>query len=419
MSVLNPIVLSWDGPNRRIYLNADVGDYFPIEDLYHEYRNQRRINEDFRKYDALLKAEGNVPKGAGAFTPRYVVLLDGTKIVPFDNTTQINQLGDIITDDPDTDPLLYDTSTLTVPKVIYIKPSEAETIQLNSDAIEYSSYNGRVTVDTLNGTAGTTYPIGTPQLPALHMADANSIADERGLKTFFILGDLDLNFSDPVLNDGHTFVGSGKDRTIITIDPIAVTDDSAYYDAEITGTLDGNSVIKDCLIKDLVYVKGYIEQCVLSAGTIVLAGSEVAHFLDCWSGQPGQDMPIIDMGGAGQALALRNYNGGVKLINKSGPENVTIDLNSGQVWVDDTVNGAGDIVLRGVGKWSNKDTYVGTANVIDELVDGVDIKEIHDAHFKRRLWNKVNNTITLYDTDNVTPLHVFDTNEDLSDITPQ
>jgi len=41
---------------------------------------------------------------------------------------RINQLGDMITDDPDVDPSLYDTSTLTVPKVIFIKPSEAETI---------------------------------------------------------------------------------------------------------------------------------------------------------------------------------------------------------------------------------------------------------------------------------------------------
>jgi len=128
MSVLTPVVDSWDGINRLIYLKEGVSDYFPIEDIYHEYRYNRRTDEDLRKYEPLLRAEGNIPKGAGAFTPRYVVLLDGTKIVPYDEVLRINQLGDMITDDPDVDPSLYDTSTLTVPKVIFIKPSEAETI---------------------------------------------------------------------------------------------------------------------------------------------------------------------------------------------------------------------------------------------------------------------------------------------------
>lgn len=128
MSVLTPVVDTWDGTNRRIYLKQGVSDYYPIEDIYHEYRNERRITEDFRKYDPLLRAEGNIPKGAGAFTPRYVVLLDGTKIVPYDESLQVNQLGDMITDDPDVDPTLYDISGLTVAKPIFIKPSEAETI---------------------------------------------------------------------------------------------------------------------------------------------------------------------------------------------------------------------------------------------------------------------------------------------------
>jgi hypothetical protein len=47
------------------------------------------------------------------------------------------------------------------------------------------------------------------------------------------------------------------------------------------------------------------------------------------------------------------------------------------------------------------------------------LSDLHVAHFNRRYWNKVNNTITLYDTDGLTPLFVFDTNADLSDIEPQ
>ena len=420
MTVLNPIVDTWDGTNRRIFLKAGVADYFPIEDLYHEYRNQRRLDENLRKFDALLKAEGNVPKGAGAFTPRYVVLLDGTKIVPYDNTIQINQLGDIITDDPDTDPSLYDTSTLTVPKVIYIKPSEAETIQLNSLAIEYSSFGGGVTLDEFNqtgvATAGTDYPIGTPRVPVDNLTDAMSIAGANGFGTIFVLGNATIGSG--VDYSGMIFVGESQTKTLLTISAAASVANCEFYNAHVDGVLDGNAKLKDCVIEDLTFVTGYIENCVISPGEIVLGGSADAHFLDCWSGVPGLETPSIDMGGSGQSLSMRNYNGGIEIKNKTGPDKVSIDLNSGQIVINNTVT-AGDIILRGVGKWTNKDTYTGGANVLDELVDGRDLQDVHKAHFNKRHWDKVGDTITLYDDDGVTPLKVFNTNADMSDITPQ
>ena len=202
MSVLSPIVLTWDGVNRRIYLKAGVSDYFPIEDIYHEYRNVRRLDESLRPFEPLLKAEGNTAKGSGAFTPRYVVLLDGTKIVPFNETLQINQLGDMITDDPDTDATLYDISGLTVAKPIFIKPSEAETIQLNSLSIEYSSYGGGVTIDVISGESGTDggtgTPIGTALRPSDNEGDSYVIANRNGFKKIFVRGDLSL--SDPAVS---------------------------------------------------------------------------------------------------------------------------------------------------------------------------------------------------------------------------
>ncbi len=56
---------------------------------------------------------------------------------------------------------------------------------------------------------------------------------------------------------------------------------------------------------------------------------------------------------------------------------------------------------------------------------GLDINQdarltaLHQSHFNKRVWDKHGSTITIYDTDEVTPLHVFDTNSDMSNITPQ
>jgi hypothetical protein len=232
---------------------------------------------------------------------------------------------------------------------------------INNPAIEYASFNGGVTVDVVNGTTGTVYPRGTPQQPVNNLDDAFLIAETRGFPLFYVKGDLHITAAVPDM-EGYTFQGQGMDRTTITLDVLANVKDCAYRDANVTGTLDGNSRLVDCQIEDLVYVKGFIESCVLAPGTITLAGSEEAHFLDCWSGVPGVTTPIIDLGGSGQALALRNYNGGVTLRNKSGSESVSIDLNSGQVILESTVTN-GDVVIRGVGELTDNSNG---ANVLDD-----------------------------------------------------
>lgn len=47
------------------------------------------------------------------------------------------------------------------------------------------------------------------------------------------------------------------------------------------------------------------------------------------------------------------------------------------------------------------------------------IQEVHNAHYRRRKWDKGTNELVLYEADKVTPDKTFDTNADLSEITPQ
>ncbi len=224
----------------------------------------------------------------------------------------------------------------------------------SSPDIEYSSFNGGVTYDEINGVAGTLFPTGTPRQPVNNLVDAGLIASYRGFNTGYIKGDA--TFTSEAHIAHFTIVGDGKDRSAIVIEDAANVTDCTYVDAHISGFLDGNSRLVDCLIDNLVYIKGYIEGCVLSAGTIQLGGAGIAHFLDCYSGVPGSGTAIIDMSGSGQGLAMRNYNGGILLTNKTGSDKVSIDLNSGQVKLDLDGNFGiagvtnGQIVVRGVGK---------------------------------------------------------------------
>jgi hypothetical protein len=180
------------------------------------------------------------------------------------------------------------------------------------------------------------------------MADAHTIATTRGFGTFYIVGDVTLD--DSVTSyEGHLFIGESPTKTTITVDPSADVLGCEFYDASLLGTLDGDSKLIDCHLSTLNYVNGTVERCTLNAGTIYLGGGVKADFISCRSGVPGQATPTIDLGGSGQEMIVRGYRGGVTLVNKTGADTLSIDLDSGQVKLDSTVT-AGELVVRGVGK---------------------------------------------------------------------
>lgn len=129
MSVAIPVVESWDGEARRIYLKQGVTSFHPVEDVYKEYRSARRLDESLRKWFPLLKADGSVPKGGGKATERYLVLLHGTKIIPYNESNTINVLGELITDDQ-TSP--FDISSITNPIIIKFTPPATEIVYVNT-----------------------------------------------------------------------------------------------------------------------------------------------------------------------------------------------------------------------------------------------------------------------------------------------
>lgn len=253
---------------------------------------------------------------------------------------------------------------------------------ISNSAIEYASFNGGVTVDVTSSYYGTVYPVGTPQQPVNNLRDAMLIAKYRGFPNLYIIGDIvideALDFREMI------FIGSSKTKTHIHIDGIALVDRCEFYEAYVTGVLDGESTLKSCMISDLLYITGYIEDCVLTSGVFIIGGGSQANFLNCYTSIVNTDMeiPIIDMGGFGQSLAIRNFNGSFILRNKVGPEIITIDMNSGQIYMDmDTITN-GVFSIRGIGKCMNLQTNqhvktgtYGDLYVYNELISRDNIAE--------------------------------------------
>ena len=81
------------------------------------------------------------------------------------------------------------TVTHNNPYVNLSKTSSVSATFSESSAIQFASYGNIVTVDPINGVAGTAYPIGTQQLPVNNLNDAKVIALTVGLDNLHIHGD--------------------------------------------------------------------------------------------------------------------------------------------------------------------------------------------------------------------------------------
>ena len=224
--------------------------------------------------------------------------------------------------------------------------SSSGTLQ-EQDALNYSSYQNAVWVNASSSQIGTDFPSGTREFPVNNVQDAVVIANEKGFDIIRFIGNYTLGAGDDVT--GFTLIGQNPTRTFLTLGTDAIISNVEIKECTLAGTLDGNATVRECVIWDMNYFSGYIHHSVLTNSIITLGNNATALFLHCYSGVPGSDTPTIDLGGSGQALGLRNYNGGIKLINKTGTDGCSLDVNAGQVKIEDTCT-AGDIYIRGVCK---------------------------------------------------------------------
>jgi hypothetical protein len=252
---------------------------------------------------------------------------------------------------------------------------------ISNQAIEFSSFDGAVHISESSGITGTVFPKGTPQAPVNNMADAKLIADFRGLNTVRVKG----NFTFTTGDDLENFIlyGENPNKSLLTFEAGALTQGLDMHDASIQGTFDNEATFFNCRLLDIDFVQGFADRCVL-AGTFVLSGSGETGFYDCFDGYAQEAiLPIIDCGGAGRNVSIRNYQGDVKLINKTGPEFVEINGNSGGTITLDSTISNGKVRLTGLLKVEDNST--GTAIVDISEVSFPDVAQ-YSAFEENSVW---------------------------------
>jgi len=95
-----PLVASVDYDLKRIYLDAStVGTSIDTMDVYREVRARRVSTNGDRNYKPMIVGGGNVQKTATTFTPKFVQLLFGCRIVPYDTSHTLTLVRETFTDD--------------------------------------------------------------------------------------------------------------------------------------------------------------------------------------------------------------------------------------------------------------------------------------------------------------------------------
>jgi len=239
---------------------------------------------------------------------------------------------------------------------------------VTSAAIEFGEYGGGVTFDPINGVSGTAYPNGTQRQPSSNLADVNTILQVRGFKRVFIKGDVTIGTQD--FSDGITFEGQNSSVASVTLlDPTNVNN-CEFKNLFVSGVADNSNVFRDCALGVVSSLDAYLDRCGLSE-TISLGGVSQTTMVDCYSLVAGTNTPTISIG-TGSALAIRGYKGGMELTNKTGTDQVSIDLTSGQVVIGPG-NTTGEIILRGSGEYSGSSdgTYI-----VDQMLHGSKVDSI-------------------------------------------
>ncbi len=238
---------------------------------------------------------------------------------------------------------------------------------INVAEIQHIAFADGVTVDAVNGVAGTLYPIGTPLRPVNNVVDAKAIAQERGFSIITILGNLVLDTGDNL--DGFIVRGKSVINTFVTINTGASVAGSQLEDMFIIDSvLDGMAYVKHSYLSNVSGIEGFLEGCLL-ARNLSFTGTQNTFFVDCKSACVGlgtTDLPVIDMTGTDRHIAFRNWSGPIKIINSTDSANtICFDVVSGATVTIDSTCTAGTISIRGTANIANTSTM--TLNVLAQL----------------------------------------------------
>jgi len=241
---------------------------------------------------------------------------------------------------------------------------------VSADLLQTASFNGYVTIDVINGEAGTDFPIGNETHPVDNLVQALVIAASRGFNSFRVRGSLDIEATADVSN--LTFIGDGMVGSSIIMTAGCVTSKTTFRDASVVGVQNGEVNYAICSIGELDSARGVFLSCrLLGPISCDAVSTDVIVMKDCYSGDAGGLPTVINMDNSPSSLSNNSFNGVLQFQNfnkNPGAGVIMVGIQTGKIIVDATCT-KGDIFIRGVCEIDNSaaGTVVNVAGAIDTV----------------------------------------------------
>ena len=221
---------------------------------------------------------------------------------------------------------------------------------IDNTQLRLLEYLNTVQIDTVNGTAGTAYPIGTSSVPVLSIEDALTIAISLNIKTIAIRNSLiTLTASHNV--DDFTFIKeSGTCVVVMSDGSPPSTVNTTFNDIVVGGTAGGSIVINRGAVgvagvaPDLIVTDGLVSDSLLVGDSIQMTSvGQGFGILRCSRAIDGGAAIEIDYNNNAKGLVI-DCQGNFNITNFTAAETRTISLTSGEITLDSTLtNGTFEI----------------------------------------------------------------------------
>lgn len=340
------MLTTFDGPNKVIIMNEGV-TAADVKEIYSEWKQWVLLSDNTKYLQAFRNVGGDPLPGSKALGATYFLLNDW-KIRPFEGNQTLNINGNLYCEDGSS-PYVSTLGNWSVFVVSSVSNLVDSTIQQLPE-IEHGMFQNQVCIDTLKGTAGITYPIGTRQQPVNNLSDAKLIAISRGFTEFFIIGTLTIGASDSI--SGYTLVGTGPENTFTYLASGCVTSKSEFVNMSVSGRQNGETHYKNCDILELTNVHCLFRECRL-IGPIRMHQSapDTTVFFHCYTGDIAGDTFIVDLNNSPVHMSFNDFYGKMQFnnMNKATAGIVTVNMGAGKVIVDPSCT-TGTIKVRGNGE---------------------------------------------------------------------
>jgi len=224
----------------------------------------------------------------------------------------------------------------------------------------HQSYRDIVHIDSLNGVAGITYPIGTAEKPVNNLEDAITIATTNNFTTIYIVGTLTINSATDLA--GFTIGANSSVGNSLTITSMVNTGTVYFKDLTIAGTLSGETRFTTCVLGTLTGFDGGAKNCLLT-GDIEIVGNGANYFTECDTYVTDSSFKSINVGD--NLLNIIKCRGSWEIDNYTGTNTLALDFVAGNCQITSNCT-SGIIVVSGL--TSLADNSAAGCTVIDTTV---------------------------------------------------